>query len=122
MSRLLMDKSIEALAAQLRTFAKERNWEQFHTAKNLVLALVGEVGELAEIYQWLTDDEAVQALKHPEKKQHIEHELADVLLYLIRLADIQGIDLFAAASNKISINAVKYPIDQSFGHAQKLDL
>ena len=104
-----MSDPIEALKADLRSFAKERDWDGYHTPKNLAMALSVEASELAEIFQWLTTEQS-QALP-PEKLQHAREEIADVLLYLVRLSDKLGVDVLAAAKDKIKKNAKKYPAD-----------
>ncbi len=107
------------LKQRLRDFARERDWDQFHSPKNLVMALAVEAGELVEQFQWLTEQQTTQLA--PEKKQKVEEELADVLLYLIRLADKLDVDLMAAARRKIELNARKYPADRVRGSAKKYD-
>jgi len=107
------------LRDKLRSFASERDWEQFHTPKNLAMALSGEVGELNEIFQWLTDKQSSEIANDPTKLQHTREEIADIQLYLIRLADKLNIDIAEAASEKIDINKSKYPIDKSHGSAKK---
>ena len=104
-----------------RRFAQERNWNQFHTPRNLLLALVGEVGELSEIFQWLGDEGAKPGLPgmSEEKKAHVGEEISDVLLYLVRFADVCGIDLGTAVLDKIQKNARKYPADTVFGRSDK---
>jgi NTP pyrophosphatase (non-canonical NTP hydrolase) len=93
----------------MRRFTAERDWQRFHDPKSLLLALVGEVGELSEIFQWLPADEAAEiASRHPLRRD-VEDELADVLLYLVRLADVLEVDLAAAAGAKMMSNAVKHP-------------
>ncbi len=109
--------SIEQITGQLREFANERDWNQFHTAKNLILALVGEVGELASEVQWLTPQEMDSRLGD----KAIADEIADIALYLIRLSDVLGIDLSEAISRKLAENAEKYPIEKSRGNALKYD-
>mmetsp|Transcript_3527 Transcript_3527/g.9407 ORF Transcript_3527/g.9407 Transcript_3527/m.9407 type:complete len:200 (+) Transcript_3527:26-625(+) len=105
----------------LRVFARERDWDQFHTPRNVCLALVGEVGELAECFQWKGDAGAAEGLPGwaEEKKLHLSEELADVLLYLVRLSDKCGIDLPAAATRKIQRNAAKYPAALVRGSSKK---
>lgn len=103
----------------LRSFAEARDWQQFHTAKNLVMALSGEVGEVTEHFQWLTP-EASMTLGDATRAD-VALELADVLLYLIRLADVLDIDLGDAARNKLALNAQRYPVDKAFGKADKYD-
>ncbi len=100
----------------LRQFASERDWEKFHSPRNLTLALVGEVGELAELMQWRSDDE-VMALA--ANGRSIPDELADVLVYLVRLADVLGIDLEAAVIAKMAVNDERYPADDVRGSAEK---
>lgn len=97
------------LRDRMRQFTAERDWERFHDPKSLVLALTGEVGELAEVFQWLPADQATAlAGKEPIATQ-ARDELADVLLYLVRLADVLGVDLHDAALNKMTKNAEKHP-------------
>lgn len=98
-----------ALQDQLADFADRRDWGPFHTPRNLVLALTGEVGELAAEYQWLTEDEAAKAMDDPEKARAIRLEMADVLIYLLRLATVTGVDLDAAAREKLAINESRFP-------------
>jgi NTP pyrophosphatase (non-canonical NTP hydrolase) len=114
---LIMMRSLSDLAATLQHFADERDWEQFHSPKNLVMALGVEVAELAEHFQWLTQQQSMQL--SPDKKQAISEELADVLIYLVRLADRLDIDLLAEAEKKVTLNAKKYPVDQSKGHSNR---
>ena len=102
---------------RLRRFATAREWDQFHSPKNLVLALIAEVGELAEQFQWLTDEQSVACT--PEKLQLIEEELADVFLYLVRLSDKLNIDLIRAAHHKIDKNEEKYPVGLVRGSSKK---
>ncbi|SDC75287.1 nucleotide pyrophosphohydrolase [Actinokineospora iranica] len=101
--------TLDDLAARQRAFAEARDWGPFHTPKNLVMALTGEVGELTELFQWLTATEAARAADDPALRPKIEDELADVFLYLIRLADVLGVDLVAAANAKIDRNEHRFP-------------
>ena len=110
---------VEALARALAAFARERDWEQFHSPKNLVMALTGEVGELSELFQWLTEDASKAACTDPKRAQDLRDELADVLLYLVRLADVLGVDLNAAAVHKLETNAAKYPVAKARGSSKK---
>ena len=105
------------LRDELRQFAADRDWEQFHTPKNLAIALSVEAAELLEHFQWLTAEES-QRLS-ADKSSAIRLEMADVLLYLVRLADRLGIDLAASAFDKIAINAKKYPVSLSKGSSKK---
>lgn len=109
--------SLDDLTARLVEFARVRDWEQFHSPKNLCMALAGEVGELMEHFQWLTED-ASRNLP-PEKREQVGEELADCLLYLIRLAERLGIDPIAAAQRKIEINERRYPADRVRGDARR---
>ncbi|GGY12502.1 nucleotide pyrophosphohydrolase [Paludibacterium paludis] len=97
------------LSAALETFAGERGWEPYLTARNLMLALTGEVGELAEIFQWMSDEEAANLSADPETFAHLQEEIADVLFYLVQLARVTGVDLDLASRDKIRKNARKYP-------------
>ena len=108
---------LSALADRLRQFAVERDWQQFHSPKNLAMALVGEAGELAAEFQWLTEAQS----KAPDSAQltRMRSECADVLNYLVRLADTLGIDLIAAANDKIDDNARRYPVDKVRGSSKK---
>jgi NTP pyrophosphatase (non-canonical NTP hydrolase) len=109
----------EDLSRRLAEFAAERDWEQFHSPKNLAMALAAETGELLEHFQWLS--EAQSAELSQEALDAVALELADVQVYLVRLADRLGIDLVAAAHRKIDLNAEKYPVDKARGHARKYD-
>lgn len=111
--------NIENLTRQLRQFADERDWGQFHSPKNLAMALTGEVGELVEVFQWMTEADSLRAGTKPELADAIGEELADVLFYLVRLADVLGIDLDRAAKAKLLVNAQKYPAEQSKGSSEK---
>jgi dCTP diphosphatase len=116
---LLLDE--RALREALRRFAAERAWERFHSPKNLAMALTGEVGELTEIFQWMTEDESRAAGREPRTAAAIRDELADVLMYTVRLADVLGVDLDDALRRKLAANALRYPADASRGHARKYD-
>jgi NTP pyrophosphatase (non-canonical NTP hydrolase) len=105
------------LRDQLRQFAAERDWDQYHSPKNLAAALSVEAAELLEPFQWLSEEQS-RSLP-PESLEQVTQELADVFLYLIRLADRLNVDLAAAAARKIELNARKYPVDKSRGSAAK---
>jgi len=107
------------LTELVRKFAAERDWEQFHTVRNLVLALVGEVGELAAEVQWIADGQVAGSLEKPDKKAQIASELADVLTYVLRLADVLDINLAEEVVKKISVNEERYPADRSRGSSEK---
>ena len=109
--------TLDMLRDALRQFAADRDWDQFHSPKNLAMALSAEAGELLEIFQWLT--EAQSRSLSPEAQAAASDEIADVLLYLIRLSDKLGIDPVAAANRKIVANAAKYPADKARGSSRK---
>jgi len=111
--------TIEDLQRVIREFAAERDWGQFHNPKNLVMALTNEAGELTEIFQWLTPEQSAAVLSDPDRATHVRDELADVLAYLLQLADVLGIDLAAAFTDKMAKNAVKYPVGAARGRAAK---
>jgi dCTP diphosphatase len=104
-TRLLDTGRLEAVLAE---FARVRDWDRFHNPRNLLLALSGEVGELAEIFQWKTDAEA-ETIMSTDEAEHVRQEVSDVFLYLMRIAMVLGIDLDAAVRAKIEMNAKKYP-------------
>ena len=112
-----VDNELVALRDALRRFAEERDWEQFHSPKNLAMALVAEAGELVEQFQWLS--EADSYAPSDSQRRAIEDELADVMIYLIRLADKLGMDLVCAAEKKLEQNHQKYPVDRVRGSARK---
>jgi len=101
---------LSALQLTLREFAAARHWRPFHTPKNLSTALMVEAAELAEIFQWMTPEASQQAHTDADVKEHIADEVADVLLYLLQLADHCAIDLPQAVSNKLVKNAIKHPV------------
>jgi NTP pyrophosphatase (non-canonical NTP hydrolase) len=111
--------SIQELTARVRAFADERDWQQFHTPKNLAMALTGEVGELVAEFQWLTAEQSAAVMADPELGPRVRAELGDVTIYLVRLADVLGIDLVAAALDKLADAARRYPVDQARGSAAK---
>jgi NTP pyrophosphatase (non-canonical NTP hydrolase) len=110
-------KELAELRDALRRFAAERAWEPFHSPKNLAIALSVEAAELLEHFQWLSESES--AALTPEVRAKVGEELADVLLYLIRLADKLDLDLIESAREKLRVNAAKYPIDKARGNAKK---
>ncbi len=105
------------LTRLMREFTEQRDWARFHDPKSLILALVGEVGELAELFQWLPAEDAVALADDPGRRERVEQELADVLLYLVRLADVLGVDLMAAARAKHTAARAKYPPQEFQGVA-----
>ncbi len=104
-------KTLEDLREALRAFAKERDWGQYHSPKNLAMALSAEVGELLEVFQWLTEEESRSLT--PEARAAATGEIADVLIYLVQLSTQLDIDPLAAARDKMKVNAKKYPADAS---------
>ena len=98
----------ESIAAEIRSFADERDWEQFHTPKNLSMAVAGEAGELVAEFQWLTTEQSMRSNMSAEKLKDVELEIADVAIYLIRLADVLGIDIAEVVRKKIAINESRF--------------
>ena len=115
----MKQEKLSHLREAIRDFAKARDWEQFHTPKNLVMALSVETAELMEHFQWLTPEQSLQL--NAQSRSEVAHEIADVLIYLTRLADVLEIDPLQAAFDKIQINAQKYPVEKSRGHNTKYD-
>jgi NTP pyrophosphatase (non-canonical NTP hydrolase) len=110
--------NIKEIQDKLARFAEERDWNQFHSPKNLVMALTSEVGELNELFQWLTEEQS--SMKDDStKNEEIRKEIADIFIYLLRLADKLDIDIEEAVREKIEINAKKYPVDLAKGNATK---
>ena len=101
---------INELIRKLKEFHNARNWDQFHTPKDLVLAMVSEVGELAECYRWLSEKEVLNMHQDPNKKKKIEEEIADILMFLLTLSYKLDIDVFNAVSQKIEKNEKRYPV------------
>lgn len=115
----MSDEFFRELSLQLRDFAEERDWEQFHNPKNLAMALAVEAAELLEQFQWLTPGESAEP--DPGRLGRISEEMADVLLYLVRLSDRLGVDLSRAALQKLEQNRRKYPAERVRGDARKYD-
>ena len=112
-----MADSLVELRQKIDTFVNERDWAQFHSPKNLAMAMIVEAAELVEHFQWDTIQESYDL--SAEKRQEVAHELADTFVYLLRLAEVTGIDLIQAANNKIALNALKYPVDKAKGSNAK---
>jgi dCTP diphosphatase len=110
-------KSLTELRDALRAFAAERDWDQFHSPKNLAIALSVEASELLEQFQWMTEEQS--RTLSPDKTKQVAEEMADVLIYLVRLGDKMGIDLLLEAKEKIEMNAKKYPADIARGSSRK---
>lgn len=113
----MAEDSLARLNLRLLDFARDRDWEKFHSPKNLVMALAGECGELLEHFQWLSE---VQSVSLPaEKKQEVALEMADILIYLLRLSERLDVDLLEAVEAKIGINEQRYPVDKVRGDARR---
>jgi NTP pyrophosphatase (non-canonical NTP hydrolase) len=112
-----MADSLKELTLTIRKFADDRDWQQFHSPKNLAMALVVEAGELVEHFQWLTGQQSLEL--NDTQRREVSLEMADVLIYLVRMADRMNIDLIAAANDKTALNAEKYPAAESRGRADK---
>ena len=108
---------LEELRARLAAFVEERDWNQFHNPKNLAMALAAEAGELLEHFQWLSAEEAARL--SPDATREVALEMADILLFLLRLSDRLGVDLLSAAEKKLEINRKKYPVEKARGRATK---
>ena len=109
--------SLENLRSRLQAFVEERDWAQFHSPKNLAMAMIVEAAELVEHFQWLTEQQSLEITA--DKREQVAHEMADTFVYLLRMADVLGIDLIAAANSKIDLNAQKYPVDKVRGSNAK---
>jgi len=104
---------VSALESLLQKFADDRDWQQYHSPKNLAMALTGEVGELVALFQWLTEEQSKTVTQEPKTTQAVRDELADVLIYLVRLSSVLGIDLNEAVTSKLAMNSKKYPAGDS---------
>ena len=111
----------QKLALALRSFAGERDWDQFHTPKNLATSISVEAAELLELFQWSRGQKDWSDVDDPSIRKRVEEELADILLYVIRFADKAGMDLQAAAERKLALNAAKYHADKFRGSDRKYD-
>lgn len=112
-----MSDPLQQLSAELAQFAKARDWEQFHTPKNLSMALIAEAAELVEHFQWLTPEQS--ASLPAEKLEEVRMELADIQIYLLRICERLDVDILAAARAKMVINEGRFPVDQFQGRANK---
>ena len=109
----------QCLSGRLSEFARDRDWDQFHSVRNLILALVGEAGELAAEVQWVSDTDMESYLADPTKRSAIASEMADILNYLVRLADKLYVDLVVEALKKIDLNEDRYPVGKARGSSAK---
>jgi NTP pyrophosphatase (non-canonical NTP hydrolase) len=112
-----MADSLDELRQKIDAFVNERDWAQFHSPKNLAMAMIVEAAELVEHFQWDTIQESYDL--SAEKRQEVAHEIADTFVYLLRLAEVIGIDLIQAANDKIALNVIKYPVDKAKGSNAK---
>ena len=117
--RQLQSNDLIILTKRLLAFRDARDWQQFHSLKNLIVSLNLESAELLELTQWKSDEEFEKSLQNPNAKLHFEQECADILSYLLLVAERAGIDLVKATNDKIDANEKKYPIDKSKGNAKK---
>ena len=101
---------IHSLQTRLRAFSAERGWEPYQNPKNLAMAMVVEAAELVEIFQWMTAEESLAIANDAAKHQHLGEEIADVMLYLLQIADHSGVDVAAAVERKLALNALKHPV------------
>jgi len=111
--------NIKDIQARIRNFAEERNWDQFHSPKNLSMALAAETAELLEIFQWLTEEQSKDIVNSEKEIALVKEEIADVFIYLVRLADKLNIDIEKEVHSKIALNELKYPVDLSKDNATK---
>ncbi|WP_455210344.1 nucleotide pyrophosphohydrolase [Kaarinaea lacus] len=117
LDRVMVEDPVDDIKHRLRKFVAERDWQQFNTPKNLSMALIAEAGELVEHFQWLTDEQSKNL--DGDQLKAVSHELADIFIYLLRLADELNIDLIKATNEKMLINNKKYPAEKVKGSANK---
>lgn len=113
--------SMADLTERVRAFARDRDWEQFHTPKNLAMALAGEVGELLAELQWLTPEQSAAVMADEDLGPRVRAEIGDVTIYLVRLADVLGIDLVTAALDKLEEAGRRYTVEAALGSPSKID-
>lgn len=111
--------TVAELKARVLAFARERDWEQFHTPKNLGMALAAEAAELMEHFLWATPEQSRAVVQDPAKRRKIAEELADVVIYALEFANVTGLDVAAAIETKMAANAQKYPVEKAKGRADK---
>ena len=114
-----MPTEFEDLLSKIQAFSDARDWSQFHTIKNLIVAVSAEVGELAEVVQWKSDEEAAAYLSTPEGKSKLSEEVADVAIYLLRICQQQELNFVEILNKKMDLNSIKYPVVKSKGNALK---
>jgi dCTP diphosphatase len=110
---------VAELKERVLAFARERDWEQFHSPKNLSMALAAEAGELLENFLWVSTDDSRATARDPKRREAIEHEIADIVIYALQFANQTGIDLASAIEAKMAHNARKYPVEKSRGRSAK---
>ena len=113
--------TVAEIKARVLDFAQERDWEQFHAPKNLSMALAAEAGELMEHFLWATSEDSREVMNDPKKREEIEEELSDVIIYALEFANMTGVDVAAAIERKRAANAVKYPVEKAKGRSVKYD-
>ncbi len=112
-----MSDSLNELRTRVNTFVEERDWTQFHSPKNLAMAMIVEAGEVVEHFQWMTEQESKNL--NAETREQVGQELSDTFVYLLRIAEVCGVDLIEATNKKIDLNAKKYPIEKCKGSNAK---
>ena len=113
--------TVAEIKSRVLAFARERDWEQFHAPKNLSMALAAEAGELMEHFLWASSEDSRETMNDPVKRQKIEEELSDVIIYALEFANMTGIDVAAAIERKMAANAAKYPVEKAMGRSVKYD-
>ena len=113
--------TVAEIKSRVLAFARERDWEQFHAPKNLSMALAAEAGELMEHFLWASSEDSRETMNDPIKRQKIEEELSDVIIYALEFANMTGIDVAAAIERKMAANAAKYPVEKAKGRSVKYD-
>ena len=113
--------TVAEIKVRVLDFAQERDWEQFHAPKNLSMALAAEAGELMEHFLWATSEDSREVMNDPKKREEIEEELSDVIIYALEFANMTGVDVAAAIERKMAANAVKYPVEKAKGRSVKYD-
>jgi len=117
LDRVMVEDPVDDIKQRLRKFVADRDWQQFNSPKNLSMALIAEAGELVEHFQWLTDEQSKKL--DTDQLKAVSHELADIFIYLLRLADELNVDLLKASNEKLIINSKKYPVEKVKGSAKK---
>jgi len=111
--------NLSEIRKRLAKFAEVRNWDQFHSPKNLSMGLAAEAAELLEIFQWLTEEQSKEIVRDEKEMALVREEIADVFIYLVRLSDKLGVDIEKAVEEKIKVNEKKYPVELAKGNATK---